>query len=105
MRIISRRVCLALLAACGLWAPTGSRPSLATDTQVSLKLRLEKDLKARRPVEFEFITRVIVLVDQGILPRGEVERLYLWARRQPERPFQHFQFALEQRAKKLGIVI
>ena len=103
MRIISRRFCLALLATAGWCGGPNTQFAHATETQISLKARLEKDLKARRPQEFDFIARVVALVDTGKLPRKDVERIYLWARRQPERPFQHFQFAMQQVAEKLGI--
>lgn len=70
-----------------------------------LKDRLEKDLKARRPVEFAFIARVIELVEADLLPLSLVDRCYLWARRQSTFPFQHFQRAVEIQAKQIGVSI
>jgi len=71
----------------------------------SLKDLLEKGLKARRPVEFEFIGTVVQLVDGGQLPQTMVQSTFLWARKKRVRyPFQYFEFALRQRAKdELGI--
>lgn len=69
-----------------------------------LKVTLEKGLKARRPVEFEFVALVIAKVDDGTLPRSLVNSTFLWARnnKQPY-PFPYFQQALKVRAKKIGV--
>jgi len=74
-------------------------------TDPTLRDRLEKDLKARRPSEFAFIDRVIELVETNVLPLRLVNATYLWARRQPrsQRPFQYFQRALRLQAARLGI--
>jgi len=71
----------------------------------SLKDVLEKGLKARRPVEFEFIGTVVQMVDAGQLPQTLVQSTFLWARKKRVKyPFQYFEFALRQRAKEeLGI--
>lgn len=71
----------------------------------SLKDVLEKGLKARRPVEFEFIGTVVQLVDARQLPQTLVQSTFLWARKKRVKyPFQYFEFALRQRAKdELGI--
>jgi hypothetical protein len=70
---------------------------------LTLKTQLEKGLKARRPVEFEYIDQISKLVDQGELPRSLVVSTYLWAQRKPTRQLQYFQFALQTRAKGLAV--
>lgn len=70
-----------------------------------LKDRLEKDLRARRPVEFEFIAEVVLLVEKDELPLSLVNRCYLWARRKSTFPFQYFQRAVQVEAKKIGVDI
>ena len=52
-----------------------------------LKERLEKGLKARRPTEFEFIARVVELVEQKTLPLSLVDGTFLWARRKAKHPY------------------
>jgi hypothetical protein len=74
-----------------------------TEGKSSLKDTLEKGLKARRPEEFSFVRRVVLLVDTGRLPRSVVESTFLWARAKEDYPFQYFQMGLTLRAKKLGI--
>jgi hypothetical protein len=69
-----------------------------------LKVTLEKGLKARRPVEFEFVKLIVSKVDDGSIPRSMVNSTFLWARnnKQPY-PFPSFQQALKVRAKKIGV--
>lgn len=87
--------------------PVGSvaAETTAANPTADLKTRLEKDLRARRPVEFAFIARVIELVDKGKLPLAMVNKTYLWARRQPTHPFQYFQRAMLVQAEKIGVDI
>jgi hypothetical protein len=80
-------------------APIGTGLSPSFD----LKSQLEKGLKARRPVEFEYIAQVIALVDNETLPRSLVDSSFLWARKKRTRKLQYFQFALRAQAQKLGI--
>src|SRR5262249_6913065 len=83
-------------------APPVTPPSLGNTKNLDLKQQLEKGLKARRPVEFEYVAQVITLVENGTLPRALVDSTFGYARRQP-RPLQYFEFALQYRAKKAGI--
>ncbi|MEX0936225.1 MAG: hypothetical protein WDZ59_00080 [Pirellulales bacterium] len=77
---------------------------LAAEKTADLKDRLEKGLKARRPVEFEFIDKVVAHVESGELPVDLVDRTFFWARkREPVRPFQHFERALKILAKRIGV--
>lgn len=75
------------------------------DNKLTLKEALEKGLKARRPEEFEFIDRVVYLVEEGILPKRLVQSTFFWARQQPRIPAVYFEWALRVRAQRLGILI
>lgn len=72
---------------------------------LDLKTQLEKGLRARRKVEFEYIAQIIKLVEEGSLPRELVTTTFVWAVRQPSRQLQYFQFALQARVRgaKLNI--
>ena len=72
-------------------------------TGLDLKTQLEKGLKARRPVEFQYIDQINKLVEDGKLPRKLVASTFVRARNQPTRQLQYFQFALQARTKKLGV--
>jgi hypothetical protein len=70
----------------------------------NLKQTLEQILRARRQEEFDFIARVVDLVDAGTLPREMVESTMLWVRKKnPKRPFPYFEQALRVRAKEIGV--
>jgi hypothetical protein len=72
-------------------------------TGLDLKTQLEKGLRARRPVEFEYIKEIVRLVETNKLPRTMVTTTFVWARKQPTRQLQYFQFALQTRAKNLPV--
>jgi hypothetical protein len=72
-------------------------------TGLDLKTQLGKGLKARRPVEFEYIDEIIKLVESGDLPRSLVTSTFGWARKKQNRQLQYFQFALQARAKGLNV--
>jgi len=72
---------------------------------LDLKTQLEKGLRARRPVEFQYIEQITQLVASGALPREMVTTTFVWARKKPSRQLQFFQFALQTRAKKLPVVL
>jgi hypothetical protein len=71
-------------------------------TDLDLQGQLEKGLKARRPVEFDYIAQVVDLVEQGELPRDLVDSTFGWARKKRTKRLQYFQFALRARASDLG---
>jgi hypothetical protein len=71
--------------------------------EATLKDVLEKVLRARRPEEFAFIARVVLLVDQQVLPLEMVQGTFNWARKKPRHPFQYFEQALRVRAKEIGV--
>ena len=64
--------------------------------------QLNMGLKARRPVEFQYIKDVVALVDAGKLPKTLVDTTFVWAYKKPTRQLQYFQFALRARATQLG---
>lgn len=70
---------------------------------ITLKDRLEKGLKARRPSEFAFVARVVAMVERNELPLRLVDGTFLWARRKPHHEFQYFRRALIVRAARIGV--
>ena len=85
-----------------------SSPVLLVVQVGDLKDQLEKGLKARRPTDFAFIAKVILLVEMNKLPLSEVKAVFQWARKRGVKtnyPFPYFERALKIRAKKLGIII
>ncbi|MEX2115105.1 MAG: hypothetical protein WD845_18060 [Pirellulales bacterium] len=72
---------------------------------LDLKTQLQKGLRARRKVEFQYIDEIITLVEAGTLPRELVTTTFVWSIRQPSRQLQYFQFALQARvrAAKLNV--
>ena len=86
-----------------LLSPPAGQASAAKTAD--LKDRLEKGLKARRPVEFKFIERVVTLVEKDTLPLSMVDSTFLWARRKSKHRFQYFEAGLRKRAKKIGVNI
>lgn len=71
-----------------------------------LQQQLESGLKARRPIEFAFIRRVVVLVNNEQLPIDLVKSIFNWARKKAKfkkHPFPYFERAMREQAKKLGV--
>lgn len=87
------------------------RDSIASEpTMVGLELsemddQLAFGLKARRPVEFDFINRITVLARSGELPLEMVASTFAWARRKQPYPFPYFMRALRIRAADIGVKI
>lgn len=81
--------------------------------QVSLFDQLRVGLKAKTKADVAFLERVVLLVNQGKLPRKMVDATFLWARNRYKarptnhrlRPIVYFQPALVAQAKKIGIVL
>jgi|GEM_PF-2319504 len=72
-------------------------------TGLDLETQLQKGLKARRPVEFQYLHEIVKLVDQGKLPRKLVITTFLAAQQRRRHPLQWFQLALESRARGLDV--
>ena len=106
---ISRRTALSLtaagLATALIW-PDAPLPALAVGNKsADLKERLEKGLQARRPEEFEFLGRVVTMVEQQKLPRQLVEETFQWSRRKRPWPYPFFERAVKLRAAQIGVVV
>ena len=105
------RALLLLTLFTGAWSASsaisqhaGLAVSRGDDKVAGLQDRLEKGLKARRPVEFAYIAKVVSAVEAGHLPVDVVDRIFFWARQEkPDRPFQHFEAALTKQAKLFGV--
>jgi hypothetical protein len=72
-------------------------------TRVSLKVQLERGLRAMRPVEFQFLSEVLKQVKDGTLPQDMVEQAFLWASRQRAYRVQYFEKALASLAQQNNI--
>lgn len=97
--------------AAGLWfnsaassqeVPSGSTNPAPGVTIADLEQQLKSGLRARRPVEFEFIHAVVVMVQEGDLPIDLVQSTFLWARRHKPYPYPYFERGLRDRAAKAG---
>ena len=104
MSRLARLLLLVVLAA-AIAAPAG--PGVA-DAPIApggpdLQTTLEKGLKARRPVEFDFIASVVEMVDNGTLPASIVQTSFLWARKKRPYPFPYFRQSLRIQAQQMGI--
>ena len=103
---MTRAMLLGLLAVLAAWTAASIGASTAApQAAVSPRLQetLEKDLEARLPKEFEFIAKVIELVEVGTLPESLVRSTYLWARKKPRHKFQYFERGMRFRAGKLDV--
>lgn len=78
---------------------------LAADgtTRVSLKVQLERGLRAMRPVEFQFLHEVLDQVNAGTLPQDMVEQAFLWAQKQRAYRVQYFEKALQSLAQQNNV--
>ncbi len=66
--------------------------------------QLRFGLKARRPVEFEFIDLVVDKVEQKLLPRDMVLSAMTYAQtKNKDRPYPYFEFSLKKRAAAIGV--
>lgn len=73
----------------------------ATDLEQTLKF----GLKARRPVEFQFISDVVQQVKNKQLPIDLVQSTFLWAKRKKPYQYPYFEKALRVRANDLGYTV
>lgn len=84
----------------------GPSATSADTVTADLKQQLESGLKARRPVEFEFIARVVAHVEAREVPIDMVYSVLDWSRKKnPRRPFPHFEQAIRTLAARLGVDI
>jgi hypothetical protein len=70
---------------------------------ITLRQMLVKGLKARRPIEFEYLDTIVLMVDRGELPESLVRSTIFWAWQRYSNPLQFFQVALAERAARVGL--
>ena len=99
------RFLLLLVLAAAVEAPAlpGAADAPIAPGGPDLQTTLEKGLKARRPVEFDFIDSVVQKVDAGTLPASIVQTSFLWARKKRPYPFPYFRQSLRIQAQQMGI--
>jgi hypothetical protein len=102
--------CLASVFGVSILVPvTGNSAGLRPTPQLSPIERLRQQLlslRPRSPQEFEFLDRVIDLVEQKKLPTQVVEAAYDWARKRRRRyQFPYFQRAVVILAARTAIRI
>lgn len=93
-----------LIAAGPMELGQAAAPVTPGSPELSLRQLLVKGLKARRPIEFEYIDAIVLMVDRGYLPEPLVRTTFYWAwQNYSYRPIQYFQMALSDRAAKMGL--
>jgi hypothetical protein len=76
------------------------------DQVATLEEQLKSVLRARRPEEFAFITRVVELVEAGQLPRDLVLAIMKYAVGKRARiPYPYFEQGIRIKAAELGVEI
>lgn len=74
--------------------------------QVTLTQQLQKGLKLRRPIEFEFVDGVVQMVDEDKLSIDTVNKAFAWSRQRNKfRPYVYFEASLIELAKRDGVDI
>ena len=74
-------------------------------TVADLEQSLKSGLKARRPIEFNYIKLVVQKVKTKELPIDLVQSTFMWARRHQPYPYPYFERGLRERAAKQGIAL
>ncbi len=72
---------------------------------LDLETQLQKGLRARRPVEFQYIREIVKLVEEGKLPRKLVITTFLRAQQRHRHPLQYFQLMLAARSRGLDVTL
>lgn len=91
-----------MLLPAGIVFAQGDNPDRAEELQEIL----DKGLKARLPEEFQFIARVVQLVEEKQLPESLVKSVFNWARKKNKRvPFPYFERAMRILAARYGVEI
>jgi len=93
----------ALIAESAEDPPPGTSTPMPGLTVADLEQQLKSGLKARRPVEFDFIKSIVQKVKDKELSIDLVQSTYLWARRRQPYPYPYFERGLKERASKAGI--
>lgn len=109
-------VIAAIVSSAGAQQPRPATPTtrvLRPGEKFTLYDQLRIGLKAATKADMEYIDRVVLRVNEGVLPRKLVDATFLWARNRYKtrpsqsrlRPIVYFQPALEAQVKKLGVTI
>ncbi|MGC4002739.1 MAG: hypothetical protein QM811_06250 [Pirellulales bacterium] len=86
-------------------AVSGEQITLGSAAGATYEQTLAAGLKCRLPSEFAYVRVVAAKVRDGSLPQNLVDSTFFYARRQPPYPFVYFKFALNARAKKIGVIL
>jgi hypothetical protein len=94
-------------------AQQSTDPATNQGRKITLRDQLATGLRAFSKADFAFIDRVVVLVEQGKLPRRVVDGTFLWSRDRAARrsytrrlrPMIYFRPALMARAKRIGVAL
>ena len=87
-------------------ADPNAPPKTNQAVQVTLKQQLQKGLKLRRPIEFEFVDGIVQMVDEDKLPINTVNKAFAWSRQRNKfRPYVYFEASLIELAKRDGVDI
>jgi hypothetical protein len=82
----------------------GASSLLAQEPSMQDTLRF--GLKARRPIELQFVAEIADLTDQGLLPKDFILAIFDYSRRRrPKFPLPYFEFVVRQKANDLGVTI
>ena len=103
---MDRRNWIRTLAIAAGWLPFGGLARSQEEPRgvATLTDQLRFGLKARRPVEFEFIDLVVGKVEQKLLPRDMVLSAMTYAQtKNKDRPYPYFEFGLKKRAAAIGV--
>ncbi len=92
-------------------AQTPAAPDVTEGRKLPLREQLNLGLKTTTKADKEFIDKVVLKVEQGVLPRPLVDSTFLWARERANarsasrslRPIVYFRPALIARAKKMNL--
>ena len=86
--------------------PTKTPAKTNAAVQVTLKQQLQKGLKLRRPIEFEFVDGIVQMVEEDKLSIDTVNKAFAWSRhRNKVRPYVYFEASLVELAKRDGVDI
>lgn len=82
----------------------GTKQSQAATRELDAET-LKIALRVGRPVDKEFIDRIVAMMNVGTLPRSIVQKCFLWARKKKKHKFEYFKRALIFLAASKGITV
>lgn len=102
-RLIAALAGVSVLSATSPHGVNAATPVSPFSRTITLRQMLIKGLKARRPIEFEYLNEIVRMVDERELPEHLVRGTFFWAYQRYVNPLQYFQEALSMRAAKIGL--